>query len=105
MQGHWHRHGRHRTDGLRRHVQTRRYRDGLMLAYLAAAEDRTPIALPFPEPLGRLWRGIAQAGGHGWSGPVRLCPLPALRLTGQSRGISASHAHWRITRHTRAGTA
>jgi site-specific recombinase XerD len=69
----------------------------------AQTKTRIPIALPFPEPLVPAleaylahWR--PRLAPPGQAGP----PCPALWLTEQNRGISATHAHLRITRHTRA---
>ena len=71
---------------------------------IPAAETKTrrAIALPFPAPLVpaleeylAYWRPQLAPPGHG-------SPCPALWLTEQNRGISPSHAHRRITRHTRA---
>ena len=69
----------------------------------AATKTRRAISLPFPAPLVPAleaylahWR--PRLAPPGLAGP----PCPALWLTEQNRGISATHAHLRITRHTRA---
>ena len=87
---------------LGRHLQRRG--NGWWLEIPAAeTKTRRPIALPFPEPLvAALERYLAhwrpQLAPPGQAGP----PCPALWLTEQNRGISPTHAHLRITRHTRA---
>ena len=69
----------------------------------AETKTRNAIVLPFPEPLVPAlevylarWRPQLAPLGQ------TTLPCPALWLTEQNCGISPSHAHLRITRHTRA---
>ena len=87
---------------LGRHLQRRG--TGWWLEIPAAeTKTRNAIVLPFLEPLVpalepylACWR--RQLVPPGRAGP----PCPALWLTEQNRGISASQAYLQITRHTRA---
>ena len=72
---------------------------------IPAAETKTrrPIALPFPEPLvPALERYLAHWRPQLAPRQPGRPPCPALWLTEQNRGISPTHAHLRITRHTAA---
>lgn len=89
---------------LGRHLQPRGV-DGRWWLEIPAAETkaRRPITLPFPEPL----VPALEAYLNHWRPQLALIrrnalPCPALWLTEQNRGISPTHAHLRITRHTKA---